>query len=1058
MLKTSVERFALDRDHNRPYGPLNRARNRWASLAIAAVAVVAIASCKGHDDGGPTAPSAPAALQISLGPLTGTTKDVTVDMKEGTNMAVSPSPDGARLVFSAQGALWVMPIAGGNATRISAFDVEPTAPVWSPDGRTIAFQNYTTDGNFHIWAINPDGTNPQELTTGFFDDREPAWTPDGSAVVFSSDRGGDGQYKIWSFTLATRQYTQITKGNGAESNPIVSPDGTKIAYADTNQIYTMPIAGGTPTRVAAGNAPAFSPNGSLVYQSSIRSINAGGRDVVTDEDLFPFPVRWLSNGNFIYTADGKIRIRDASGGSLTQVSFDALLKLRRPVVTQPKSRHFDDTSQRTAIGISAPALSPDGKSIAFVALNDVWVMTIGQAPVRLTNDTDRDGNVQWTSDGSAVYFSTEKGNAGALAVDQINVTTKARTRLASIASKSMVSPKLSPTGDRIAYTTLSGQLEIWTIATRTPQVVIAQVGSQVSTPYWTPDGTKIMLVDNDRINNRFREGYNKLRVIDVAAKTARFFPVAEAPRQISERDEGAAALSPDGKTVAFIMDSVLNVMPVNVDGSPAGPAQAITTEVADLPSWAGDSKTLLYKSAARLRMIQSDGSNARDVPLTVNWTQAIPTGVTIVRAGQLFDGVTSTLRSDVDIVITRNRITAIRPHDPNAAASATRYVDASGMTVIPGLWDPHIHPLTLYQGGQYGQVAALLLSYGITSTQSVAGGLHQSTEIREALEAGNLIGPRLFTSPGLWEGNRCFYSFARTLRTPAVADLEIAKAKAMDVDYLKSYVRAPIPIMSRIAQGALDMGIPSGTHMISPGAATGIWGTTHLSATQRMGYGWAKSANGLITYQDAADVHGKADFHNTDTLFSSLALVGQDAAFIGDDRFRLLVPPNFVAGLLGTPVPTQATLDGVLRDAQQSAKVQAAGGLLALGTDTPLVTPGISLHTGLRAGAMAYSNFQALQNVTINAARMAFVDKDLGSVEVGKLADLTIVRGNPLADVKNAANVEIVLKNGNIYTLAQILAPFRTPAALAARKAALFAYARRCSRNPGECDDTAHAD
>lgn len=1024
---------------------------------VAAIATCLLATaCK--DDGGPPPASGSQPLQISLGPLTGSTKDMTVSLTEGTNMAVSPSPDGTRLVFSAQGALWTMPIAGGAATRITQFDIEPTAPVWSPDGSTIVFQNYTRDGNYHIWAVNPDGSNPRELTTGFFDDREPAWSPDGRSIVFSSDRSNDVQYKIWSFTLATGQYTQITRGAGAESNPVVSPDGARVAYVDSGQVFTVPFAGGTPTLVGAGAAPSYAPNGNLAYQRTPRILTYNGRDVVTDEDLFVFPARWLPNGNFVYTADGRIRIRDASGGALVQVPFQAQLNLRRPVLTQTKNRHFDDFSTRAAIGISAPALSPDGQSVAFVALNDVWVMRVGQAPARLTNDTDRDGNVQWTADGSSVYFSSEKGNAGALAVDQINVATRARTRLASIVGKSMVTPRLSPNGDRIAYTTLSGQLEVWTVATRTSRVVIPQVGLQVSTPYWTPDGSRIVLVDNERINNRFREGYNKLRVIDVAAGTGRFYPVAEAPRQVSDREEGAAALSPDGRTVAFVMDSVLHVMPVAADGSPSGAATPITTEVADLPTWAGDSKTILYKSATKLRMIQSDGSNARDVPLTVNWTQQVPQGTTIIRAGQLWDGTSAALRSDVDIVIVANRITAIRPHDASAATTATKYVDASGLTLIPGLWDPHIHPLTLYQGGQYGQIAALLLSYGITSTQSVAGPLHQSTEIREALESGNLVGPRLFTSPPLWEGNRQYYSFARTLRTPAVADLEIAKAKALDADFFKSYVRAPIPIMSRIAQGALDFGIPSGTHMIMPGASTGIWATTHLSATQRMGYGWAKSANGAITYQDAYDVHAKSDFHNIDTLFSSLALVGNDPAFINDDRFRLLVPPNFVAGLQGTAAPNAATQAGIVRDAQQSGKVQANGGLLALGTDAPLVAPGISLHTGMRAGATAYSNVQALQNVTINAARMSFVDKDLGSIEVGKLADMAAVRGNPLQDLKAAAAVDFVVKNGNVYTLAQILAPFRTTAAVAARKAALLAYTKACARDRSQCEENAHAD
>ncbi len=119
-------------------------------------------------------------------------------------------------------------------------------------------------------------------------------------------------------------------------------------------------------------------------------------------------------------------------------------------------------------------------------------------------------------------------------------------------------------------------------------------------------------------------------------------------------------------------------------------------------------------------------------------------------AGSLWDGRSSTfLQSNVDIVIVKNRITAIRPHQADASQTATHFVDASTLTVIPGLWDPHIHPLTLYQGGQFGQIAALMLSYEITSTQSVAGPLHQSIDLREALEAGNLIGPRLFASPPL---------------------------------------------------------------------------------------------------------------------------------------------------------------------------------------------------------------------------------------------------------------------------------------------------------------------
>ncbi|HWJ94318.1 MAG TPA: amidohydrolase family protein, partial [Telluria sp.] len=546
------------------------------------------------------------------------------------------------------------------------------------------------------------------------------------------------------------------------------------------------------------------------------------------------------------------------------------------------------------------------------------------------------------------------------------------------------------------------------------------------------------------------EGYNKLRVIDLASRTGQFYQVAEPPRQISERDEGAAVLSPDGTKVAFIMDSLLHVMPVNPDGSPAGPARAITKEPADLPAWGGDSQTILYKSATHIRTIRYDGSDRTTIPVKLEWRQEIPQGTTLIHAGALWDGLSPTLRYNVDILVTGNRITSVTQHlGPHQHTD--RFVDATGQTVMPGLIETHLHPLTLYQGGQFGQVSALMFSYGITSAQSVAGPLHQSVEIREALNAGNLLGPRLFVSPPLWEGNRLFYHFARTLRTPQIAQVEVDKAKAMGADFLKSYVRAPIPVMTRIAQGALDLGVPSGTHMIQPGAATGIAGNTHLSATQRMGYGWSKSFVRAITYQDAYDIFGKADYHLIDTLFSAQALAGLDPGIVTDPRF-VLVPPNFVAALQSATPPTPAQMATIINDATQQAKVYAAGALVANGTDSPLVVPGISLHLNLRAAGLVLGNYAALQTVTINAAKMAFVERDLGSVEAGKLADLIAVRGNPLADLRSTADVQSVIKNGRVWSIPEIIGPFRTAEALAARQRDLEAYQALCREGKADCD------
>ncbi len=106
---------------------------------------------------------------------------------------------------------------------------------------------------------------------------------------------------------------------------------------------------------------------------------------------------------------------------------------------------------------------------------------------------------------------------------------------------------------------------------------------------------------------------------------------------------------------------------------------------------------------------------------------------------------------------------------------------------------------------------------------------------------------------------------------------------------------------------------------------------------------------------------------------------------------------------------------------------------------------------------LSMSNHQTLQALTINAAKTRFKDKDVGSVEVGKLADLTIVDGNPLDNLKYAAAVRYVVKNGVVYSLDQIIAPFKSPAQLAARRKALVAFDKACKEDSQNCFVEAHS-
>lgn len=997
-------------------------RRRWVgSLAAVCVAVLT--------------PYLVAPLLTQANLLDEPVKEVTITLTEGTNMAAAPAPDGATIILALQGSLWSIRSSGGEASKLTGWEVEASRPVWSPGGSRIAFQNYS-DQNYHIWTMAPDGSDLKQVTSGPYDHREPAWSPDGTRIAFSSDRSGNGSYDIWTIDLATGTYTQWTSSTTNEHSPAWSPDGAWIAYADGRFVYKVDSAG-IRTLIASAPtgsvlAPSWSPDGQdVVYQNNLRQIVVGGNAVTSGEDVFPFPVRWLPDGRFVYTADGKVRVRNADGSNPSDIAFSAALTVRRPV-RHPKDYRFDFKGARPVLGILSPALSPDGKKIAFVALNDLWVMTIGRKPVRLTNDTFVDWDPTWSRDGRYIYFGSDRHGDGSPELYSIEVATGEVTRISNIPDMDVVTPAVSPDGKSFAYINAAQALMVYDIATGQSRKLVdwAGGGATVGRPMWSPDSTTIALTDFQRTNTRFREGRNLIRTVDVATGAATFQEPAPAPNGISDRVEAGPAWSPDGQWMAFIMDSTLHVLPVDPRGVPTGPAVRLTDHAADMPSWGGDSRTILYVATDKLKTIQVDGTGQRAIAFDLTWKQAVPPGRTVIHAGGLWDGISPVIQRDVNIEIVGNRIHAVRPHRPHAKAKGDRFIDASNLTVMPGLMDAHIHTQML---DSMGPVMAIFLSYGITSVTSVGWTPYHSLLLRESLEAGNMVGPRLFIAGALNDGLRVYYSESRAIKDEHVADLEMAKSKALNLDYLKAYVRTPIWLMAKVAQTAHQMGVPSGTHMLSPGIQTGLAGNTHLSASQRMTYSWSQSPGGFL-YQDVIALFSKGDF-DLCTTHGAIPLIGDDPGMVEDRRVELLMPDQFVGGLRNSAQnpPTDAQRASIRRNFANTASILRAGGLVALGTDAPLSAPAISLHLALRAYACCLSNHEALQTATINAAKFSGVGHELGTVEPGKLADLIMIRGNPLENLANTANVELVMKNGFTYTVGDILRPYEAAASVAGR-------------------------
>ena len=162
-------------------------------------------------------------------PQTTQTVRKTITVNEGTDLAVTVSPDHTTIVIDLQGMLYSVPITGGNATRLTAPLTEASHPNWSAKGDSIAFQSYM-GGTFHIWTMKPDGSGMKQLTFGHGDDREPSFSPDGNTIAFASDRAFKGSYDIWTVDVNSGALKQWTSSEADEYEPAWSADGSEITY------------------------------------------------------------------------------------------------------------------------------------------------------------------------------------------------------------------------------------------------------------------------------------------------------------------------------------------------------------------------------------------------------------------------------------------------------------------------------------------------------------------------------------------------------------------------------------------------------------------------------------------------------------------------------------------------------------------------------------------------------------------------------------------------------------------------------------------------------------
>ena len=1033
----------------------------------ATLAAVSMAGCTNPPTNPATNPSHRTEVKELLSPAAAGSSRATINsvvtFDEGTNMAITQNPTSGSFVASIQGTLFAIPALGGEATALTDYYQDAREPQFSADGTEVVYHGYA-DGTWDIYALNIDDGAIRQLTKGPFDDREPVFAPDQSSIVFSSDRSGN--YDIWQLNVQSGELRQLTYATQDEYSPSFMESGTAIAYVrhlqrDETEVRTLQLAANTPARTATEedskaivresgviNGLSVAPNSSLIAYQLLRRDRLGKAHTelkVTDlqgnertlspegMDVFPFRAAWANADSsktdeqtLIASANGKIQrfpvlARVSKNASLSErsnqknktpsvVPFSASFTLNRDSYTR-KSRDYSAASKQV-LGIVSPALSHDGDRVAFTALGDLWQWNFTTDELnQLTDDRYAEETPSFSPDGNYLAFVSDRGGSQQLWLHNLQEGTQ---RVLDNNLSGVSFPSWSPDGKHIAYfgelpgNPLGGQLMLANLESGISETLGSPTSPQPLS--WSKDGRHLAAAVLNPYAQRYREGVYELLVMSIDGKTAARINTQP---HLSPFD---VRLTPDGRGVGYVQGGQLYYQAIDTAFKTVGAPRLISQSIADMPAWSGDGKTVLALSGDKVRRFEiASGKEieARVVPL--DYSRKLASSRWTLRTSRLFDGNNPNYIENVDIIINGNRIEAMLPHSSD---SPKPIVDVGAHSVIPGLFEMHAH-----MGNLREPQGRTWLAYGITTVRDPGSNPYLAKERQEVWDSGRRPGPRTHITGYLTDGNRVYYPIAESLNTQTI-DRALERTQALKLDFIKTYVRLSDSQQRKVVEFAHKLGIPTSSHELFPAAAHGMDHVEHIGGTSRRGYQPKVTSLGY-SYADVVELLTGSNMGITATavLPAWTVIFEEDKDLFQTPAFNHFYGP---AALKGYASLARRFGGGAKSYHNASGKLLRAlveqDALLVTGTDSPFVPYGTGLHAELRLFERAgLAPWQVLRAATAKAALAAGVGGELGTIAPGMLADLVVVNGDPLAQIKDADNVVLTIKGGQRYTIEELL-------------------------------------
>ena len=422
-------------------------------------------------------------------------------------------------------------------------------------------------------------------------------------------------------------------------------------------------------------------------------------------------------------------------------------------------------------------------------------------------------------------------------------------------------------------------------------------------------------------------------------------------------------------------------------------------------------------------------------------------GRLVIRGGWLFDSVSDERRRNTGIVIGDGRIVAVDADVEQQVLTMAHVIDlADTDTVLPGMIDLHAHyNLDLVDKGRVEEVVyngIVFLANGVTSTWS-AGEYYPERVIaqRDRIDSGESVGPRMFASGPYFGAFRCEYNVGLASDECIGWPNDITEEEIrQEVDYWAKQGVISIKIkqaspgeMKILIEQAHKHGITTAAHLANYDWEYDVelrdailMGLDRVEHQLTLGSGGPGSAE-MPQMIDLMLTHGVFYDANLQMYGGINERRAHAEEMLWTNEARFFTP--YAQGLLeerGEPPPESDEAEFAQRVLELKSLFDAGGAhLLIVGTDEPVYTsllPGFAYHRELLA--MTYAGIPpvaGLKAATINGARALGVDELIGSIEAGKLADIVVVRGNPLDDIKVVRDIKLVVKDGTVYDVVELL-------------------------------------